>query len=96
MISASSEVLDENTDKVYSGYLAYSTYIPLSKRWKMRLRIGSYLMHHDNNYQYNNANSQYFQPRLDGIYYSLDENALMIEPNIKFTYTKMKTWGKWQ
>jgi hypothetical protein len=96
VISSSGEVLDENTDKVYSGYLAYSTYMPLSKRWKMRLRMGSYLMHHDNDYQYNNANSLYFQPQLDGIYYNLDENALIIEPNIQFTYTKPKTWGKWQ
>ena len=86
---------DDNLDKTYSGYLAYSKYIKLSKQWRFRYRLGGYLMHYDNSHQYNNVLSQFYQQRLDGVYYNSLANAFVIEPNVKFTYTKVKTWGKW-
>lgn len=62
----------------------------------MRLRLGGYLMHHENSHIYNNIFTQFYQPRLDGVYYNLNESAFIIEPNIKFSYTKPKVWGKWE
>jgi len=87
---------DDNIDKIYSSYLAYSRYIPLSKRWKLRMRLGGYLMHYDNSHNYNSSLSKSFEPRLDGVYFNTQANAAIIEPNAKLTYTKDKSWGKWE
>lgn len=87
---------DDNIDRTYSAYLAYSKYKQLSKQWLFRYRIGSYLMHYQNTHRYNNPLSQAFKPKVEGLYYNVLSNALIIEPNIKFTYTKNKSWGKWQ
>lgn len=87
---------DHNIDKVYSFYSAYSNYQPLAENWKLRLRLGSYLMHYENNHQYNNPLSTAFKPALEGIYFNTMANAAIIEPNVKLSYTRPKNWGKWQ
>jgi len=87
---------DNNTDKVYSSYAAYSTYRPLSKNWQLRLRLGGYLMHYTNTHDYNSDLSERLKDELDGVYFNTQATALLIEPNAKLTYIKDKSWGKWE
>lgn len=87
---------DENSDKIYALYSAYSHYTPLTEKWKLRLRLGAHLMHFKNQYSYNSSQSNEYKPLLDGIYYNVIANAAIIEPNAKLTYTYPTTWGKWQ
>jgi len=91
-----STVTDDNKDEIYSAYLAYSKHSKLSENWNLRIRLGSYLMHHKNKYAYNSEESQQFQHILDGTFLNLSSNALIVEPNLKLMYTKEKSWGKWE
>lgn len=87
---------DDNLDKTYSAYFAYSKYASLSNRWTLRYRLGSYFMRYKNRHQYNNELSKTLQPQIDGVYYNTSANSVIIEPNVKLTYTSEKSWGKWQ
>lgn len=87
---------DVNIDKVYSASLTYSRYIAINNNWLFKYSLEGYLMHYSNHYQYNNEFSQSLQPKLNGIYFNTQANALLIEPKIKLTYVKLKPWGKWQ
>ena len=93
---SNSAVEDENKDEVYSAYLAYSRHRQLTENWNLRIRFGSYLMHHKNNYRYNSEESAQFQPELDGVFFNLSANAFIIEPNVKLSYSQQKDWGKWE
>ena len=88
-------VPDDNIDKTYSGYLAYSKHLSITKNMRLRLRIGGYIMHHENIYRYNNDKSKSIKPFVDGEIFNTTANAAIIEPNVKLTYTKIKDWGKW-
>ena len=91
-----STVTDDNKDEIYSAYFAYSKHRQLNEHWDFRLRIGSYLMHHENKFNYNSEESKQYQDEFDGIYFNLSSNAFIIEPNVNLTYSKPKDWGKWQ
>jgi hypothetical protein len=91
-----STITDNNKDEIVSAYLAYSLRSELNKHWNLRMRLGSYLMHHNNQYNYNSDESKEFQQQLDGTFVNLSSNAFIVEPNIKLTYTEPKSWGKWQ
>ena len=93
---SSSTMSDDNKDEVYSAYLAYSLHSQLNDNWNLRTRVGSYLMHHKNKYNYNSEESKQFQDELDGIFLNLSANAFIIEPNVKLTYSQNKDWGKWE
>ena len=90
------EQSDDNVDEVFSIYNAYSHYIPIANNFKLRLRLGGYLMHHKNKHNYNSALSNSLKPALENIYFNTNSNAAIVEPNIKLTYTQMADWGKWQ
>ena len=91
-----STLTDDNKDEVYSAYLAYSKHSQLNMNWDFRLRIGAYLMHHENSFNYNSEESNQYQDVLDGVYLNISANAFIIEPNVKLSYSKAKDWGKWQ
>lgn len=91
-----STVADDNKDEVYSVYFAYGQHSQLTENWNLRMRIGSYLMHHENKYNYNSDESKQFQDQLDGIFLNLSANAFIIEPNLRLTYSQKKNWGKWE
>ena len=93
---SNSAIEDENKDEVFSAYLAYSRHKKLTENWNLRIRIGSYLMHHKNNYRYNSDESAQYKPQLDGVYLNLSANAFIIEPNLKLSYRQEKAWGKWE
>ncbi len=93
---SNSAIEDENKDEVFSVYLAYSLHRQLTENWNLRIRIGSYLMHHKNNYRYNSDESAQYRPQFDGIYLNLSANAFIIEPNLKLSYRQKKSWGKWE
>lgn len=95
-VDNSSLTADASIDKIYSAYFAYSKYFKISERWLVRYRLGSYVMHYENSYEYNNPLSQKYEDFLDGRYFNTIANSVIIEPNVKFTYTKNKSWGKWQ
>jgi len=89
-------VADDNTDKIYSAYIAYSHYQPIAKNLKLRVRLGGYLMHHKNKHSYNNSLSAELKPLVDGVFYNTTANAAIVEPNAKLSYTQETNWGKWQ
>ncbi|KGJ86505.1 Protein of unknown function DUF3233 [Colwellia psychrerythraea] len=91
-----SSITDDNKDEIYSAYFAYSKHSQLNDNWDFRLRIGSYLMHHENSFNYNSEESQQYQDIFDGVFLNLSANAFIIEPNVKLTYSHPKDWGKWQ
>lgn len=93
---SNSAIEDENKDEVYSAYLAYSRHRQLTENWDLRMRLGSYLMHHKNSYNYNSDESAQYRPKLDGVFLNLSANAFIIEPNIKLSYSQQKSWGKWE
>ncbi len=93
---SSSSIPDDNKDEIYSAYLAYSRHRLLSKNWSLRMRIGSYLMHHKNKYDYNSDESAQYRPELDGTFLNLSANAFIVEPNLKLSYIQRKDWGKWE
>ena len=90
------EVPDSNIDKIYSLYSAYSHYIPVANKLKLRLRLGAYIMHYKNKHHYNSAFSNNLKPFVDGVIYNTIAIAAIIEPNAKLTYTQETNWGKWQ
>jgi len=93
---SNSAIEDENKDEVYSAYLAYSRHKQLTENWNLRMRLGSYLMHHKNSYNYNSDESAQYRPKLDGVFLNLSANAFIIEPNLKLSYSQKKDWGKWE
>ena len=93
---SNSSITDDNKDEVYSAYLAYSRHRQLTENWNLRVRFGSYLMHHKNKYRYNSEESKQYQAQLDGIFLNLSANAFIIEPNVKLSYSQQKDWGKWE
>jgi hypothetical protein len=88
-------VNDLNTDTIYGGYFAFTRNFKLNKFWTFRSRLGSHLMHYENEHDYNSAESQQYRDQLDGLYFNVEANAFLIEPNIRFTYDNEQEWGNW-
>lgn len=86
---------DLNTDIIYGGYFAFTRNFKLNKVWTFRSRLGSHLLHHKNKHDYNSAESQQLREQLDGKYFNVEANALLLEPNIRFTYDNEQAWGNW-
>jgi len=84
---------DLNTDTIYGGYLAFTRNFKLNKFWTFRTRLGSHLMRHENEHDYNSVETELFRDQLDGNYFNVDANAFLIEPNIRFTYDNEQSWG---
>ncbi len=87
---------DKNVDHIYSIYNAYIQDLRLTEHFKLRLRLGGYLMHHKNKHHYNSGFSKSLKPALDNAYFNTRANAAIIEPNIQLTYTQATDWGKWR
>lgn len=79
---------DNNIDKIYALYTAYSHYLPIADRLKLRLRVGAYIMHHKNKHTYNGDFTNSLKPFVDGVFFNTTANAAIIEPNAKLTYTQ--------
>ena len=64
------EVPDNNIDKIYTMYSAYSHYLRLADNLKLRLRVGAYIMHYKNKHAYNGAFSNNLKPFVDGVFFN--------------------------
>ncbi|SET47173.1 Solitary outer membrane autotransporter beta-barrel domain [Thalassotalea agarivorans] len=87
---------DSFTDKIGSIYVGYGAKTPITEQWTLTLRLGGYLMHHHNEYDYQDPVSISQRSSLDDVYFNTSANAFVIEPNVKMSYLEETRWGHWQ
>jgi hypothetical protein len=87
---------DYNKDSIYGFNTAYNRDWFLENNWKLSTGIGQYLMHYQNQHDYNNPVSSFFKDELDGQYYNINSNAYILEPSVGLKYERLPdSWGYW-
>ena len=92
-LQSNSVVKTYGSDKFYNFYSGYSRGWRLSDRWKFVAEGGGIAMHYVNKYNIPLADAK--ASSLDGIYYNVSADVVLLKPKVAFIYTDVYDWGKW-